>query len=81
MQVFPVPAKNLLNIIIQSNKVADGNIILTDMYGRAIKRMKVNIQNGANNFSLNTGDIADGYYILKVDGLPNLNNQKIVIIH
>ncbi|HRH61089.1 MAG TPA: T9SS type A sorting domain-containing protein, partial [Chitinophagaceae bacterium] len=80
MQAYPVPAKNLLNVLIQADKNAPTNLVLTDTYGRIIKRVNVNIKEGTNNFSLDITNVANGNYILRADGTINLNSQKIIII-
>jgi hypothetical protein len=81
IQAYPIPAKNLLNIIIHSDQSTQIHIVLTDMFGRKIRDIKNNIIIGKNNFTLDIQNLPDGQYILKSYGPLNLTSEKFIIIH
>jgi len=81
MQAYPVPARDLLNILIQSDKAATIYLSLTDMYGRVVKKLSVHVQNGINSYSMNTNNLSNAQYILRAEGAISLNTQKIIISH
>jgi hypothetical protein len=66
ISVWPVPAKDNLNIKISSQTLDKGTITLVDITGREISKENVSIKSGENTYSLNTQGISNGIYFVKI---------------
>jgi hypothetical protein len=80
IQIYPIPTKKLLNIVIQSSQPTPLDMILADMSGRTLSVIKKNIRRGVNYFTLNTENFSSGQYILKTNSPLNLKSQRFIII-
>lgn len=65
---WPVPAKDELNVKITSSAECITNIRIYDLTGRMVKEMPAELKSGENIFTINTGDISNGFYFLKITG-------------
>lgn len=70
--VFPNPAKNLLNVVSESQQIKSVEII--DLNGRIIKTKKIN----SNNISIEIESIESGVYILKVNNEAGNISKKFI---
>lgn len=70
--VFPNPAKNLLNVVSESQQIKSVEII--DLNGRIIKTKKLN----SNNISIEIESIESGVYILKVNNEAGNISKKFI---
>lgn len=64
--VYPVPANDIINIRINSNKNDICGLILRDISGREVKSVSYNINNGENIFRTDIKDINNGIYYLEI---------------
>jgi hypothetical protein len=69
LDMYPIPAKNILNVVHNNNKVAKA--ILYNVLGKKI--MEYYTPANANGFSINTASIPNGMYILDVRDNNNLS--------
>ncbi len=80
INIYPTPAKDRLNITLQSEHNYSAAILLSDMYGTPVITWRENIQTGSNNFSLDILNVASGTYFLNVQGINTWFTQKVIII-
>jgi hypothetical protein len=70
ISLYPNPAKELVTVIV-GNDLLNKNAVLTDMYGKALQRMKIS----SLSFIINIKAYPNGVYLIKID---NDNQIKIV---
>lgn len=75
IQVFPNPANNELNVIV--NDVDQFTLVLSDMTGRKLSTYN----SSGNRLQVNTGALAAGYYMLSVTGKGGTERQKLIVHH
>lgn len=63
--VYPNPAKAVVNINITSSAMNKVNIIITDFTGRPVMQQAAQIAAGDNNLSLNIDELPSGSYTIK----------------
>ncbi|HLK29359.1 MAG TPA: T9SS type A sorting domain-containing protein [Puia sp.] len=79
VKVFPVPAKNILNVQINSPSADNAAISIYDANGRQILKSNNSLQPGQNNFTFNVSGFASGIYFMKING-ANISAVKKVLI-
>jgi hypothetical protein len=63
--LYPVPAKDVVTLIVGSDKSIKTNLQVFDTKGRMLINMPVSITSGTNNFKLEVHSLPAGEYILK----------------
>lgn len=63
--IYPVPAKDILNVVIKSDKAIRTQLLVYDISGKLMKKMDAQITNGNNTFKINLSGLVAGDYILK----------------
>lgn len=66
MTVFPNPAKDLINISINSNDYMAATIMISTIAGQAVKEEQMTLVSGVNTFSMDMSDAAAGIYIVSL---------------
>ncbi len=69
--IFPVPAKNQINIQINSTQNTDIYFEIIDVLGRVLLRKNDAIQNGMNLITLDIQQFVSGYYYIRINGDNN----------
>lgn len=64
--IFPNPASQLINVIVESPQREDVTLVLMDVSGKTIKQKLVNVEMGSNTIPLQIGELAAGSYLVKV---------------
>jgi hypothetical protein len=77
--IYPVPAKDVLNVFYESARSLVGEIQLTDMAGRRVQAMKVNLSAGANQFRMNLAGNPPGVYFIRLFTEEGILVKKLVI--
>lgn len=78
--IYPVPAKDVLNVVIRSDKAVRTQLMVFEISGKLVKKLDANVQNGTNNFSIDLKGLTSGDYILKSsDAGIELNKQFTII--
>ncbi|MEJ7685244.1 MAG: T9SS type A sorting domain-containing protein [Segetibacter sp.] len=77
--VYPIPAKNTMNIGYTVEKPGKATIRLLDVSGKVHKVLRKDILKGFNKFSLNITGLSIGQYILRVEE-GNTVQTKVVLI-
>jgi hypothetical protein len=74
LQVYPNPIKEVLNIQLNGLNSPSSEIIIADVMGRIISRLRLN----NNTATVNTADWAPGIYLVRYDDGKNTYSVKIV---
>ena len=79
--LYPVPAVDLLNVVINSDKTVQTTLQIFDAGGRLVRNQRVAIYAGKNNYNFNTQDLPAGeYFIRSTDKAINLT-KKFTVVH
>ena len=79
--IYPVPARDVLNVVIKSDKSLNTNLMVFEITGKLVRKVNVSVLNGNNNYKINTIGLSAGEYILKSSN-PTLNIHKaFTVIH
>lgn len=78
MNVFPNPAKEIINIQIDLNQDADGVVMMSDISGRTIREFHVN---GSSKYfvTIPSGELAKGMYFINFVSNGKHLTRKIVV--
>ncbi|MEP7111275.1 MAG: T9SS type A sorting domain-containing protein [Ferruginibacter sp.] len=68
LMLYPNPAKDILNVKVSSNKKEMATIQLTDLQGKVLKQLSVQLYVGINSFSINIETLAKGSYTIEIKG-------------
>ena len=80
MVIYPVPAKDVLNISISSFKNAKTTLVIYDATGKQVKIINENIVIGNNNFQLNLSGFVSGQYVIRsLDETININKKFTIL--
>ena len=80
LNIFPNPATTFTNLNVNIAKAGHINISLTDMDGRQLKQlMNANVQSGEISLKVNTSNLRQGVYYIKMISDEGLQNVKLVI--
>lgn len=77
--VYPIPAKNTMNVLLTADKNKKATLQLSDISGKVCLILQKDIQKGVNKLSLNITQLSAGQYILKVKE-DNVIQTKVVLI-
>lgn len=79
--LYPVPAKNMLNLVLATERDTKATILLVDISGKIMRQVRTDLQKGTNNLKVNIAGLSSGEYILKVVGSEVFKTQKVTIIN
>ena len=81
VNIFPVPAQNILHVELFGWKSEEAIISLIDISGKNIivKEVELGDNNFKKKFNINTEELSNGIYLLKIQSDENLINRKISI--
>ena len=65
MVIYPVPAQNILNVIIRSDKSLKTQLMLIDGVGKIVQKMNATLFNGSNSFIINLNGLSTGEYLIR----------------
>jgi len=77
--IWPVPAKQNFNIGITSSISDIALVSISDLTGRVVKQEEITIKKGDNTFSIDSQNITNGIYMVKVLGSEINICKKIVL--
>jgi hypothetical protein len=80
MVIYPVPARDLLNVVMQSDKSLKTQLLIVDGVGKIVRRMDATLLNGSNTFQFNLKGLASGEYIIRSNALDIEVNKTFNII-
>ena len=80
LEIYPNPASNFLTLNIITDQI-EINIKVYDLNGKEIFRKTIIIvQNGVYNLEITIGEVASGFYIVKVGNKNVTRNAKFIKI-
>jgi Secretion system C-terminal sorting domain len=65
MVIYPVPATDILNVVIRSDKAIKTQLLVIDGIGKIVRRMDATLSNGSNSYQFNLKGLAGGEYIIR----------------
>lgn len=71
MNIYPVPARDILNVVIRSDKSLKTELLLFNGEGKIVRRINASLSIGRNTLLLNLQGLPSGQYIIRA------NNQAI----
>lgn len=72
--IYPVPANDVLNVAIRTDKAIRTELRVLDMTGRIVRRQTAILNTGNNKVVINTAGLASGEYVIRSsDGTVKLN--------
>ena len=77
--VFPIPAKDRINVTLDQVGSGPAYLTITDLSGRRLLATEVHASKENNPVIIATNNIPDGIYILQVSSAEKVSSQKIVI--
>ena len=78
--LYPVPARDKLNVIIKSDIAVKTELQILDMSGRIMSRTVTQVNKGNNNIVLQVNDLPGGQYMLVSSDASIIINQKFTVI-
>lgn len=72
--IYPNPAKELLHVDLNAADVDNSSLLITDMLGKTLLNMPLNLQKGLNSLTVPLSNLAKGNYLMKI----KLNNEITV---
>jgi len=80
LAVFPNPARNYINVSLNSNQAAEVTISIFDQMGRLAKQIGYDVNSGRNAFQIDVSGLHEGlYFIGIIDGKGKGEIQKVMI--
>ena len=64
--LFPNPANNIMNVIIDAPVRNNITLVITDIAGKIVKQQPANVETGSNTITMNISNLANGTYTVKV---------------
>jgi len=65
--IYPVPAFDVLNVVIKSDRSVRTQLLVYDMQGKLVKKVDASILNGNNTFKINLIGLASGDYMIRTN--------------
>jgi hypothetical protein len=78
--LYPVPARDNLNVVINSDQALKTDLQIIDINGRTVKRISTQIVKGNNNILLNVSELPGGQYLLTSTDPSIIINKKFTVI-
>ncbi|MBC7934215.1 MAG: T9SS type A sorting domain-containing protein [Rhizobacter sp.] len=79
--IYPVPAKDVLNVVIKSDRAVRTQLMVFEITGKLVKKLDANVQNGTNNFRIDLKGLTSGDYIIKSSDAGVELNRKFTIMN
>jgi hypothetical protein len=78
-KIYPNPATNVVNIVIDRNITGDCQIILYDLTGRNLLSEHISLHRGSGLVSLNLSDYKKGLYFIRLQAEQSTSIQKLML--
>jgi hypothetical protein len=65
MIIYPVPARDMLNVVIRSDKSLKAQLFLVDGIGKTVRKIDAALISGSNTFLFNLKGLAPGAYMIR----------------
>lgn len=81
LSIYPVPAKDLLNIVVSSPKKETGMMQVLDISGKIVLQRTVKINEGVNSISLDVSALPEGSYIYRMTVPSGIFTNKFLVVN
>lgn len=78
MTVFPVPARDLANVIYLSEENGRGELVITDASGKVVQTRQVAITEGENIYKLGLTSVGKGFYTIRLITGKKVITEKLI---
>ncbi|WP_417609902.1 zinc-dependent metalloprotease [Owenweeksia hongkongensis] len=78
VSIYPNPGQTKIRLIFKNPVVEELSGELLDLFGKRIKRLQLNDMIGRRDVELDISDLAEGTYILRIEGVRTNIVQKII---
>ena len=80
VNLYPVPAQNILHVDLNWNEAQSATISMYDMTGREVNKMSVPF---GSQFSgaISVNNLADGMYVIRIEGTQGQIVKQVVVAH
>ena len=78
--IYPVPAKDILNVVIKSDRSIRTQLLIFDMQGKMVKKMDAPIIAGNNNFRVNLSGLVSGDYLIRTNDATIMINKVFTVV-
>jgi len=79
MKIFPNPAGDYTSIQLSSGNQHDARVSILSMDGKILFTQPVNINNNLEIVTVNTADLASGFYVVRLESGKGILTQKLII--
>jgi hypothetical protein len=79
LNVYPNPARQFVTVDVSSEYAQGGEITLVNNAGQSIRTERLQLPAGNFKYSINTKDLPEGFYVVRVQGERDQAIRKIVI--
>ncbi len=81
LALYPNPSQNTANILVSLKQQGDINLSVYDVSGKEILSKRTTASAGLNNFSLETNNLNNGLYFIKINDGKNELSQQLLVAH
>jgi len=78
--LYPVPAQGTLHVAVNWNEAQSGTVALFDMNGREVSTLDIPFGTQFNG-TISVSNLADGMYIIRINGTQSQIVKQIVVAH
>ena len=78
-EVFPNPADEVVSVRFDASEIAKGIIQISDVTGRVIRHIEIDILTGENLIELNTSELSPGLYHFHIESNTDRFDSKVII--
>jgi Zn-dependent metalloprotease len=75
---YPNPFSNELNVSFESDKPEDFHIEVFNLYGQRVSEFEGTSQQGINNSTINTNNLSEGTYFVRISAGAKMKTEKVV---
>ena len=79
-KVYPVPAQDQVNVVLESDLNTNALVSLTDAAGRVLEQRRVNLAQGKNTLDFNVSKLETGLYFISLPGDDGKPVQKKIVV-
>ncbi len=79
--VYPNPATNQVNVMVDAVTAASTQLVVTDITGKVMMHTNVNVNKGLNAFSFDVSNYPSGTYLININGGDWKLTDKVIVQH
>jgi hypothetical protein len=79
ISLYPNPAANSTNVNLYSLENKNTTLRLTNIMGKIVSEVNINLLSGNNNINLNISNLKNGIYFINSESINETNSIKLII--